>query len=362
MSDGTTPRPVTRAQRGFGPAQLGALERDEVRKLCHAMLLAEGASVEDYRTQADFDEFSVGMPSLWHTQRIIVRIYHRAVGSDDLINSHKFAIATGATGSLVLSTVESASIAPPPGVVFIPPAATADRITSSALATWEDSRPSLAIDRLDLALRLAEVRILDPVGIQWLPTLALNELPSILVDAQAEPQDLLEKKAFRLMTSTFRFGGVRYGESRRGQALPDAVLHWADGSGTAAIVDCKAASSGYIMTSDHFLRFVRYWEVLNPELTQEGFSLQYLIIVSSYFPGAGDGRHPFHHRHSQLREKTGLGLAYVMASDLAWIAAEMEADEVPLARRARIGWDMLLQKGLVNTEHFAEALSEARRS
>lgn len=360
MGNGEVLRPVTRAQRGFGPEQLAGLGREEVRKLCHALLLAEGAAVDDYRSQTDFDEFTVSTPGLWHTRRLIVRIYHRIVEQSDLDDTHAFAMATGAVEALVLPTVHGDSIKAPPGVVVIPPAATSDRITASSLARWVQERPSVAVDRLELTLQLASTTLLDPVGIQWLPSLALNELPSALADTQVEPQDLLERKTFRLLTATFRFGGVRYGESARGKALPDSVLHWPDGSGVAVMVDCKAASSGYTMTSDHLLRFVNYWETLAPELTDEGLDLQYLLVVSSYFPGADGDRHPFNNRLQQLGEKTGLNLAYVMASDLAWLAAETEALDVPLADRARIDWHSVLQKGLVTSEHLTNALGEAR--
>ena len=138
-----------------------------------------------------------------------------------------------------------------PGVVVVSADEIASRITSSTLARWDEETPSLATDRLDLMLRLSRTAQLDPVGIEWLPSLALNEVPPSLVEYGVDPQDSLERNAFRLLTSTFRFGGTRYGEAARGKRLPDAVLEWPDGSATSALLDCKAASSGYLMDADH---------------------------------------------------------------------------------------------------------------
>lgn len=190
-----------------------------------------------------------------------MRIYHRPIDQGDLDDARTFAVATGALESLVVPAHGvDGELTVVSGITVIAGDEIAERITSSALVRWDEDRPSLATDRLDLMLRLASTALLDPVGIQDLPPLALNELPPALVEYGIEPQDLLERKAFRLLTATFRFGGVRYGESARGKRLPDAVLDWPDGSATSALLDCKAASSGYLMDSDHFLRFVNYWE------------------------------------------------------------------------------------------------------
>jgi hypothetical protein len=306
------------------------------------------------------DEFAVAMPGLWHMHRILVRIYHRPIHQADVDDASKFALATGAVESLVLPVhgATDSAIAVVPGVMVVSAEEVAERITTSTLARWDEDRPSLAIDHLDLMLRLSSTASLDPIGIEWLPSLALNEMPPSLVEYGVEPQDLLERKAFRLLTTSFRFDGTRYGESARGKRLPDAVLHWPDGSVTSALLDCKAASSGYRMEADHFLRFVNYWESLAPDLESDGRNLQYLIILSSYFPGQQGERHPYWNRAEQLADKTGLQLVYVTASDLAWTAAKVEDADAPLQLRRQLNWNDILNNGLVVTEHFDRALDE----
>jgi hypothetical protein len=336
-------RPVTRAQRGFGADQLRRLEREDVRKLCHGLLLADGAAVTDYRSTAELDEFAVTVPGLWRMHRILVRIYHRPIRRDDIDDAHAFALATGALESLVLPVQGAdANLSVVPGVTVVSAEEIAERITSSSLARWDEEQPSIATDRLDLMLRLSSTALGDPVGIEWLPSLALNELPPSLVECGIEPQDLLERKAFRLLTATFRFGGMRYGESARGKRLPDAVLDWPDGSATSALLDCKAASSGYVMDADHLLRFVNYWETLAPQLEHSGRNLQYLLVLSSFFRGQEGERHPYWNRAEQLAEKTGLRLVYMTASDVAWAAARFENADAPLRVRCQLNWHGLL--------------------
>ena len=342
-------RSVTQAHRTFGVDELRKLERWDLRKLCHGLLLADAAVVNDYRVTAEMDEFTVVTPGLWHMHSVLVRIYHRLIHDEDLDEARNYAAITGAIEALVLPVHGMEEVASPigPGLTVMSAEEFVERIISSALVRWDDDRPSLAIDRLDLMLQLSCTSMVDPVGIEGLPSLALNELPPALAEYGFRPQDLLERKSFRLLTATFRFGGLRYGESARGRRLPDAVLHWPDGSPTSALFDSKAASSGYRMESDHFLRFVNYWETIAPQLEEEGRELRYLIVLSSFFPGRDGERHPYWHRAEQLSDKTGLTLVYVTASDLAWAAARLETAEAPLKARHEFHWNEVLDKGLV---------------
>jgi len=353
-------RAVTRANRRFGAAELAGLDRDELRQICHGLLLGEGAVVEEYHRGADYDDFTASASSIWRPQRITIRIVYRNVKQEDVDMLLLDMRDSGIAEALVLTgSGVDGPISAPVGIWVIPPAELAARITSSPLVSWSEGAPDIATDRLELLFDLTQTAsLLDPVGIQWLPALALNELPSAISTVDIEPQDLLERKAFRVLTASFRFSGTRYGESARGKRLPDAVLHFPNpASTTSAMVDCKAASSGYHMDADHLLRFERYWDTLAPQLAAEGRDLTYLAIVSSHFPGASGARHPYYGRAKEIEEKTGLKLAYVSASDLAWAAARVEAADLPLDARASIAWEGLLDQGLVSSEHFVEALA-----
>lgn len=353
-------RTVTRARREFGAAELAALDRHQLRKLCHGLLLAEGAAVTEVRRQSDFDDFAVTTSTLWRVQRSLVRVIHRPVEQSDLDGAAAYIDAVGFDEALFVTVHEpTPDLRAPHSVHLIPPADTALRIVASPLASWDDG-PSVAVERLDLVLQLERANFSDRIGIQWLPSVALNELPPPLLDAGIEPQDVLERKTFRLLTATYLFDGIRYGEAARGKRLPDAVLHWPDGSPCSALVDCKAAANGYVMAADHLLRFVEYFDALAPDLEAAGHPLRYLIVVSSHFPGADGGRHPYYARREEIEERTGLTLCYVKASDLAWLAAAIEERDLTLDRRRQLDWHGALGAGLVGTADLMSLLEEGR--
>lgn len=113
-----------------------------------------------------------------------------------------------------------------------------------SVIAWPDRHPTPAYDRLSAQRDLdRDAFLLDPVGLRWLPALALNELPVELTGSALVPDAIFERLAFRLLTTALRFGGVRYGESARGQRLPDAVLTWPGPSRLLALMDCKAAAT-----------------------------------------------------------------------------------------------------------------------
>lgn len=345
---------MTRAARAFGPNELSQLPANDLRQLVHAFLLAEGITVEGFRSLADYDELTVRYVGLWRTRPSPVRIMHRPATPADVDNLSETAQQLGSSHALLMvphgtdEPLEDTAL-----VTVVSDAELTDRIIASPLTRWEDDQPSAAADRLELLLDLEQTTsLLDPVGIRWLPSLALNEQPPGLADLDVEPQDLLERKAFRLLTASFLFNGVRYGEASRGERVPDAVLHMPDGSQISLLVDCKAASEGYRMAADHLLRFQEYWDKLQPPLNADGYDLRYLLVLSSHFPGVDGDAHPFYRRAEQVRDRTGLELVYVTASDLAWTAAALEAADVPLAERRSLDWTTLLAAGRPSENEF----------
>lgn len=361
MPNGGTDRPVTRAQRAFGADDLAHMPWDDLRQLCHALFLAEGAVPIEYRQTAEYGDFVLPTRSLWGSRETVVRLLNRPGVEDDLRELVEHASAHDADEAiLVLARGASDRIASTAGTRVISSDELSRRIIQSPLVEWDGDHPTASMERLEFYLELANTTaLIDPIGIRWLPSLAFNELPPTLGDMEVEPQDLLEQKTFRLLTASLRFGGVRYGEARRGERLPDSVIDWSDESTISAIVDCKAASSGYRMDADHFLRFRTYWERLGPEWQARGREIQYLVIVSSYFPGREGDRHPIHNRQQELLEETGLKLCYLTASDLAQVAAQLESEEVPLDVRAQIRWQHAFDQGLVQSEHLLEVVAEA---
>jgi hypothetical protein len=111
------------------------------------------------------------------------------------------------------------------------------------------------------------------------------------------------------------------------------------------------------MESDHVLRFIGYWDALSEALADEGRLIRYLLIVSSNFPGAEGERHPFYGRADEIREKTGLGLVYLTASDLAWASAQVESRDLSLDARRSIDWPAVFDRGIVRSGDIAAAVA-----
>ncbi len=225
-----------------------------------------------------------------------------------------------------------------------------ERCTSIA---WPDRRPVPAYERVAAQRDLErDAFLLDPVGLRWLPTLALNELPAELAGRNLVPDVLFERLAFRLLTSTLRFGGIRHGEAARGQRLPDAVLSWGALPRVAALLDCKATADGYMMDSDHYLRFAGYVNALRGQLEAGGDELRFVVVLSSSFIGTPGARHPFHARAEDLRQETGLQLVYLRAEDLARTATSIESRELSPAERETLDWSSVFDHGIVTGEHL----------
>jgi hypothetical protein len=317
--------------------------------------------VTDYRRRADHDALYATHASLWTSRSVRIRVLARLAEPRDVERLAESLVAEGdGLGWLVHPHGSSGSLPSLPSVELVTPAELIHKFERSSRVAWNDRRPAVAMDRLaDQRSLFEDARLLDPVGMRWLPVTAHNELPPELVAAGGEPQDWLERLAFRLLSHTFRFGGRRYGEAARGRRVPDALLLLPSTTDkVSALVDCKSSADGYTMAADHYLRFKEYERRLRAEAESAGHSLQYMIVVSSTFAGSGR-THPFHARRESLAEETGLKLVYVRAIDLAVAAAAVERADVPPADREALRWSTLFDAGLVGQQHFQDLLQGA---
>lgn len=352
----------TQPIRRFDSSDLASLSRDERRKVFQVLLTENGVEVIEYSGPAAYDELVVATRPLWRQRTIRVRIAANQVGQEDVDRlADRVRDASDSEGLMLAPLGVEDDVVVPPQLSVVGPENLIKRLERTPLVGWTDDTPFPAYDRLDALSHLgSEAALLDPVGIRWLPVLALNEIPQELASHGATPQDLFERLAFRMLTSVFRFGGARHGEAARGQRLPDSVITWPERnpSRVAALFDCKAASHGYTMSSDHVLRFCGYVEKARPALEDEGYELRYFVVLSSSFPGSGAG-HPLHGRAAELQERVGVELVYLQAVDLSGLAVSVVAGEVEPAARERLGWAAAFEHGLVTAEHFEHMLSEA---
>jgi hypothetical protein len=354
-------RRATQAQRRFGPDELASLDRGERRKLCHALLTEGGEQVVEFQAPAAHDELVLQVAPLWTRRTVRVRIAAREVDQAALDRlAERVAEANDAEGMMITAHGIDEGALPDVKVRVVEPTELIARLERSALIAWPNGMPELSYQRLGMRRTLtADAVLLDPVGIRWLPTLALNELPPDIVDLGKAPQDLLERMTFRLFTASLRFGGKRLGESERGQRLPDSLLTWPADSPVrhAAVVDCKAAGDGYTMTADHELRLAGYVDGARESVEATGHELRYIVVVSSEFPGSEGSRHPYRARNHALRERAGVTLVYLRAVDLARLALAIEASEMGPAAREALHWSDIFDRGLLGFEDLEELLA-----
>lgn len=354
---------VTQPRRRFAPRDLAALNRAQRRKLAQVLLTEGGGRIVEYNHPASYDEFVMEVVPLWNVRRIRARVLTSAADQKAVDRlAERIAEADDAEG-LLLDPFDgpSAKLSLPANVRLLTAAEMIARLERSALVAWQEHRPSPSYNRVATQRTLdKDAAFLDPVGLRWLPTLALNELPLDLKDGDLPPQDALERVAFRLLTSVFRLGGERYGESRRGERFPDALLTFRSPDMTliGALLDCKAAANGYKLESDHELRFEQYVTAMSPELGERGIDLQFLVVLSSGFPGRSGTRHPFHARNRKMQNDLGVNLAYLKAVDVARAGVALLSNELTPAARESLDWSKTFSAGLVQATDFEQMVRE----
>lgn len=347
-------RRATQAQRRLTPEGLAALPRDDRRKLMQLLLTDAGAHVAAFNRPAAYDELVLETQPLWRSRRIRARVAARRVTQDDVDRLAEAVDAAGDADGLLLAPLgHDDGLTVPATVMLVDADELIARLERCVAIAWPGGTPAPAYERVAAQRDLdRDAFLLDPVGLRWLPTLALNELPAELAGRDLAPDAVFERVAFRLLTNGLRFDGVRYGEAERGKRLPDAVLRWGPDRRLVGLMDCKATADGYTMDSDHYLRFTGYVSALRGDLEADGAQLHHLVVLSSSFPGTPGTRHPFHARAAALRDETGLQLVYLRAEDLARTATAIESRGLSPNEREALDWSAAFDHGLVAGDHL----------
>ena len=355
-------RPTPRPPRRFDADDLARLDRGLRRKLCLAILTESGARVVSLHAPAAYDELVLQTTPLWDPRTVRVRIAARPVDQPALDRlAARVREACDVEGVMIAAHGVDEACVPDVAVRVIGPDELIARLQRSAVIAWPGRKPELAFERLpDRRALTQDAGTLDRVGIRWLPALALDELPPEVADLGEAPQDLLERTAFRLLTSVLRFGGERFRRSRRAAGVPGAVLRWPAGNPLrdAAIVECVAAAEGYVMDADDELRFAAHVEALRDAVGQSGHDIAFVIVIASDFPGPRGARHPYRRRAESLAQRAGVTLVYLRAVDLARLAVAVEGSELGPAAREALPWSEVLSTGIVGFEDL-ERLLEA---
>lgn len=346
--------PATRRQ-ALTTATLPDLGRSLLRQLCQVILAERGLRVMRAQPRADLDDLYVRAQVIWRTRPTRIRLLHRPLRAADVHELGEVARADAlAEAVLVEGAAGDEALPDDPAVEVIRAARFVEQVRASALIEWEDGQPRPALERLALAYDLREIAVaLDPVGLRWLPTLALNQVPHEL-EGRGTADELFEAITFRLLTTALRLSGRRLGAEHRGQRLPDSVVSWSlEGAHRAALVDCKAAQYGYRMDIGDQRALVEYFNVQRATEAEASRDLGHVVIISSDFEGEPGGQHPYHGRARAFADEVGAKLTYLRATDLVQLLIAVERDRADPERREAIEWGALFDMGMPTSEEVA---------
>ncbi len=223
----TPERRVTQPDRRFELSHLQELDREHRRKLVQLLLTEGGVAAGRVSRPGGVQAFVLRVTPLWRERTIRARLATAEVEQSDIDRLTERLGETGDAEGIVLAPFGVAEgVNASPSVSIVDGSELIHRLERSALVAWPERRPVPSYERVsEQRILEEEAALLDPVGLRWLPTAAVNELPTELAASGLAPQDLLERLAFRMFTAVFRFGGSATGEAARGERVPDAPSH-----------------------------------------------------------------------------------------------------------------------------------------
>lgn len=356
----------TSRTRGFTTTDLANLSREVRRQLCQLLIVESGLRIVGVDRRADFDQMIVKSAPLWRIRRACIRVVYRSISARDVRELDALARDKGFADALLFEAAagQGSAVASSDRVHMVSAEDLVERLEGAALVAWADGRPHPNLDSYELVRRFDTLLpSLDAVGLRWLVPLSLNKLPLELAHMGLSPDRLFERVVFRVLTSTFRFGGTRIGASAPGTAAPDAIFTAPCDSGSrfSALSDSKAARDGFVMDIADERALRDYVRDYRARAEAAGDTLRYVMVVSSSFPSKR-APHPFDLRAARLHSDTGVKLAYVRTSDLLVLAVALERDEASPALREAIKWDVVLDQGVVTRQALLDAYDAAKRT
>jgi hypothetical protein len=349
---------VPRSPAPQGSSCLAPLSLDEKATLCRLLLIESGLTYSHQQSRAEHIDLHFFARPLWRRRRIRVRVFERQVREDDLAELEALRVADRLADVIAIETADCDLTLSdvPDGMQLVRADEFILRLRASAVVSWTGGTPAPEASRFEQWADLAQTAAAhDPIGLRWLPTLAFNKIPADLSDVGKTADQLLERIAFRVLTTVFRFGGERLGETRRGERLPDAIL-FIPASGSAALLDCKAAGEGYTMSTADERAQVEYATKFRALAERVGRDVTHTVILSSQFGG------DFELRRNALRDQADIGLVYLRAVDLVRLALDVEIAEEPPRIREAIPWAAIFDVGQPDSGDMANALEQARQS
>jgi hypothetical protein len=192
---------------------------------------------------------------------------------------------------------------------------------------------------------------LDPAYGAHLVSLGHNQQPADL--SVQSPSD--EYEAFVGAGLGFLLGSkvVRYGATRRFEAVPDGLLV-PFGERVTFLYDAKAYDPSFSVERDDLRRFADYVVRFNDKYGQHGAVRSFLVVSSTFGQGVAARRR----QSDQLQADSGASLAFLTSAELAKIVTVLLAN--PWARMS-IRWSRLFALLDVTAEAVEAHLAEIDR-
>jgi hypothetical protein len=294
-----SPATATSPPRGFTPQDLALLPRRQRYQLCYGLFAELGLEVQQVEQRAECDDLVVVITPLLAPRLARIRVLYRSATQEDLADLAELAQADELADFLLVSTQDEPKFGDLVDSHHLSARGLIELLESSALIQWSGGIPSVARPEFaSLRAYQEAMPLADTLGLRWLSTLALNKLPWALRRYGGSADDWFERMFFRVATQCLCLRGKRLGTAGRGQRLPDGLLLSVNDE-KGLLYDCKAARDGYVMTADHERRLVEYGR-LGYDLNGTDVQVTTIVVVSSYFPGESDLRHPFYARQASI--------------------------------------------------------------
>jgi hypothetical protein len=331
------------------------LSLDDLRRLCQTLAVEMGLTPVEVQPYGSYVDLVFTSTVLLRQRQVLIRASTDAASQGALARLQADAADRGCVDYLLIATrsAEDASITE--SEHLLGPAGFIGRCRESAMVEWRQRVPSARPVAYQAARQRAEaLKELDTYGLTWLPALARNRLPVALRESTIPADEWFERVVFRVATTVFRINGVRLGSASRGKRVGDALLWW---RGRLALLDCKAAYSGYKLDVNDERRLLEYARQRQPGYG-ESDGIDCIVLVSSEFPTFDAAPNRFTDRRRRFRE-VGSDLACLRADDLVEAALGLLRTADDTRQAESVSWQRVLCQGMVTRERLISACGGA---
>ena len=191
---------------------------------------------------------------------------------------------------------------------------------------------------------------LEPSFPEALDILGHNRL---LEGVEGRPDELFEEYVHVALQFLLTTRVIRYGQGRRGEAVPDGAALERDG--LISLYDAKAYENGYSVTLDSVRQFSSYVKKFNKKYELYIGRVHSFLLVSGQFV---EGRRSLQEKSDQMYSECGTRLTYLAAHDLGAATRLLAAQP---AFRSSINWKQIFSRTFVTVDDVEKSLKAAQK-